>query len=175
MGLINKTTSRIPLNISIIIFSVLIISWGNGEGDNEMNFHKQEILNTINSQSSFETKKSIFSDTLIVSSPTVIILVPSKQEIDSLITLWGEDRLYEIAYDENRKLSRIYGALDEADISYHASDKTTIHIDNLNKTLTKNNFPYPWGVLDIKRDGSFLYKTPIEFWLGLKSKTESKE
>ena len=148
----------------IVLTYLFLVSWGNREWsieetDGVVSAHATGDRNEI------DINELLSPDTLVVTTATVILLIPSQQEIDSLINVWGEDKFYEVAYDENRKLSRVYGQLDETNTSYQAFDKSIIYLKKLNKTLKKSSFPYPWGVLDIKLDGSFTFKNTIEFLL----------
>lgn len=99
----------------------------------------------------------------------VFIILPSASEIDSLKHLWGEERFYIMADDENARLAEIYNVLDKNKISYKTTQKDCL--DSIYKKINKVSFPNVWGVLTTDKNGEFNFKSTVDFLMDIKEKT----
>lgn len=104
-----------------------------------------------------------FSSDLVPNN--VFIILPSASEIDSLKHLWGEERFYIVADDENARLAEIYNVLDKNKISYKTTQKDSL--DANYKKINKAYFPNAWGVLTTDKNGEFNFKSTVDFLMDI--------
>lgn len=111
-------------------------------------------------------------DTLFVAPKDIVVVIPYSSEIDSLKKLWGEEKFYTIADDENARLSNLYEVLEKDNIQYTTTQDSIFNISG--KIIKKRVLSYSWGVLTVEEGGNYNFKSTTDFLIDKKETLKAR-